>query len=85
VLKATAARRLGVHWKRLGARERLMLTLLFYEGLTPIEAARALGCPVREVLRTVQARLDEWGAAVQVLPMTPARRRAKAAPRRSAA
>ena len=34
-----------------------MLTLLFYEKLTPTETARALGCSVRDVVRTVESRL----------------------------
>ena len=45
-------------WKRLPARERLMLSLLYYEGLTPTETAYALGCTVREVVRAVEAGLD---------------------------
>jgi DNA-directed RNA polymerase specialized sigma24 family protein len=44
-------------WSRIPARERLMLALLYFEGLTAVEAARALGCPVREVERTVELRL----------------------------
>lgn len=45
-------------WKRVPARERLMLSLLFYEGLTPTETARAMGCTVREVVRATESRLE---------------------------
>ena len=50
-------RRLMVAWDRIPARERLILALLYFEGLTTIEAARALGCPVSEVERTVEQRM----------------------------
>jgi len=53
-------------WKRLPARERMMLTLLFYEKLTPTETARALGCSVRDVVRTVESRLDRLSRAARL-------------------
>ena len=53
-------------WKRMPARERLMLTLLFYEKLTPTETARALGCSVREVVGTVEGRLQKLSRTVRL-------------------
>jgi DNA-directed RNA polymerase specialized sigma24 family protein len=53
-------------WKRLPARERLMLTLLFYEKLTPTEAARAMGCSVHEIVRTVESRLQKLSRTVRL-------------------
>jgi DNA-directed RNA polymerase specialized sigma24 family protein len=50
---------LRASWKRLPARERMMFTLLLYEKLTPTETARALGCSVRDVVRTVESRLEK--------------------------
>jgi DNA-directed RNA polymerase specialized sigma subunit len=47
-------------------RERLMLTLLFYEKLTPTETARALGCSVRDVIRTVESRLEKLSRALRL-------------------
>ncbi len=52
-------------WRRIPARDRLTLALLFYEGLTPTEAARALGCPVREVIRIVEAWLGRLGRSIR--------------------
>ena len=83
-MKASRMReRLLAAWDRIPARERLMLTLLYFEGLTPIEAARALGCPVREVERTVEHRL------AKLLPLAaeraPRRRAPPSEPRRRAA
>ena len=48
------------------ARERMMITLLFYEKLTPTETARALGCSVREVVRTVESRLEKLSRAARL-------------------
>jgi len=60
MLKPNGVReRLAAEWTRIPSRERLMLALLYFEGLTPTEAARALGCPVREVERTVESRLSK--------------------------
>jgi DNA-directed RNA polymerase specialized sigma24 family protein len=42
---------------RRGARERLVLTLLLYERLFPIEVADTLGLSVRQVERTYDAML----------------------------
>jgi DNA-directed RNA polymerase specialized sigma24 family protein len=44
---------------RRGARERLVLTLLLYERLYPIEVADALGISLRQVERTYDALLTE--------------------------
>ena len=44
---------------RRGARERLVLTLLLYERLYPIEVADALGISLRQVERTYDAMLAE--------------------------
>jgi RNA polymerase sigma factor (sigma-70 family) len=57
-MKTTPLRqRLKMAWSRVPARERLILSLLYFEGLTPVEAARALGCPLHEVEQTVERRL----------------------------
>ena len=53
-------------WKRVPARERMMLALLFYEKLSPTETARALGCSVRDVLRTVESRLEKLSRAARL-------------------
>jgi DNA-directed RNA polymerase specialized sigma24 family protein len=67
VLKRPSTRLLSAaSWKRLPARERMMLTLLFYEKLTPTETARALGCSVRDVVRTVESRLDRLSRAARL-------------------
>ena len=83
MLKRRPSSRFASQWKRLSARERLMFALLYYEGLTPTEAARALGCPLREVLRTVEARLDRLSLALAKDQV--ARLRRAAPPRRMAA
>jgi DNA-directed RNA polymerase specialized sigma24 family protein len=44
---------------RRGARERLVLTLLLYERLFPIEVADVLGLSLRQVERTYAALLGE--------------------------
>jgi DNA-directed RNA polymerase specialized sigma24 family protein len=76
VLKSRAAlRRLSSLWSRLSARERLVLTLLFYEGLTATEAARTLGCTVREIERLVEARLSRFQSSMVPAAVAPARRR----------
>jgi DNA-directed RNA polymerase specialized sigma24 family protein len=89
MLKPGSARaRLSGAWSRLPSRERLVLVLLFYEGLTPTEAARALGCTVGEIERLVEARLARLlGALRAAARRAPARRRRRAAavPRRWAA
>jgi DNA-directed RNA polymerase specialized sigma24 family protein len=66
VLKRPATLLSAASWKRLPARERMMLTLLFYEKLTPTETARALGCSVRDVVRTVEARLERLSRAARL-------------------
>lgn len=44
---------------RRGARERLVLTLLLYERLYPVEVADALGISLQQVERTYDAMLAE--------------------------
>jgi DNA-directed RNA polymerase specialized sigma24 family protein len=61
---AEARKRLALCWKRVPLRERLMLTLVFFEGLTFTETARALGCSVREVETSIEARLARLSDAV---------------------
>lgn len=56
--------RLTWAWSRLPARDRLILTLLYFEGLSPVEAARAAGCSVRDVERTVELRLTGFSRAL---------------------
>jgi len=73
--------RLAAAWKRIPARERLILTLLYFEGLSPVEAARALGCAVRDVERTVELRMAKLVGA----PGLSGRRAAREEPRRKAA
>lgn len=75
--------RFATEWKRISARDRVMLALLFYEGLTPVETARTLGCTVREVLRTVETRFARLGLTLARTTMTRARR--NSSPRRMAA
>ena len=71
----TALRRLASAWSRLTARERLVLALLFYEGLSPTEAARAVGCTVREIERLVEARLGRLQDFLRPVAVAPAKRR----------
>ena len=59
-------------------RERQIFALLYFEGLTTVEAARALGCPVREVEKTVEQRLSKLLAVTRI-------RRPAREPRRKAA
>lgn len=80
MLTAAIRKRLAAGWKRLTARERLVLSLVFFEGLTTTEAARALGCSVREVEHMVEGRLADLSRLV-----TAAKARARVAPRRLAA
>jgi DNA-directed RNA polymerase specialized sigma24 family protein len=61
---AAARKRLALCWKRVPLHERLMLTLVFFEGLTFTETARALGCSVREVETSIEARLAKLSAAL---------------------
>jgi DNA-directed RNA polymerase specialized sigma24 family protein len=51
--------RVAAALERRGARERLVLTLLLYERLYPIEVADALGISLRQVERTYDALLAE--------------------------
>lgn len=61
-----------------------MLALLYFEGLTPTEAARALGCPVREVEYTVESRLAKL-LGLATAPALTRRRVTRREPRRKAA
>lgn len=85
MLKRRLSSRFTSQWKRLSGRERLMFALLFYEGLTPTEAARAMGCTLREVLRTVETRLERLSLTLAKTPTTRLRRVSPGAPRRMAA
>lgn len=71
--------RLKMAWSRIPARERLMLALLYFEGLTPLEAARAIGCPLREVEQVVELRLSKLSALTRRRPKTAREPRRKAA------
>jgi DNA-directed RNA polymerase specialized sigma24 family protein len=77
---AAARKRLALCWKRVSLRERLMLTLVFFEGLTFTETARALGCSVREVETSIEARLARLSEAA-----VSSARHAQAEPRRKVA
>ena len=54
-----ARHRVAAALARRGARERLVLTLLLYERLYPIEVADALGISLRQVERTYDCLLAE--------------------------
>ena len=82
-MKRPMPNRFAAEWKRISARERVMFALLFYEGLTPVETARTLGCTVREVLRTVETRFARLSLALARTAVPRARR--SSAPRRMAA
>jgi DNA-directed RNA polymerase specialized sigma24 family protein len=57
---STAGRhRVAAALARRGARERLVLTLLLYERLNPVEVADALGLSLRQVERTYDALFAE--------------------------
>lgn len=56
---STRATRIRRAWAALAPRERQMFALLFYQGLTPTEAAVAMGCSPREVKRVVEQRLEK--------------------------
>jgi DNA-directed RNA polymerase specialized sigma24 family protein len=66
---------------RRGARERLVLTLLLYERLFPIEVADALGLSLRQVERTYDALLAELRRSLARAAVT-ARTRSATAPSR---
>ena len=85
MLKRRSSSRFASQWKRLSSRERLIFALLYYEGLTPTEAARALDCTLREVLRTVETRLEQLSLTLVKTPAARTRRPGAAAPRRMAA
>jgi len=56
-----------------------MLALLFYEGLTPTEAAVAMGCSTREIRRVIESRLMRVRTLVRRLRPAPGRSRRSAA------
>lgn len=58
-LTAAGRDRIATALARRGARERMVLTLLLYERLFPIEVANTLGLSLRQVERTYDALLDE--------------------------
>jgi DNA-directed RNA polymerase specialized sigma24 family protein len=66
---------------RRGVRERLVLTLLLYERLFPLEVADALGLSLRQVERTYDALLVELRRSVARAAAT-AHTRSGAAPSR---
>jgi RNA polymerase sigma factor (sigma-70 family) len=83
MLKANGDRaRLSAMWSKLPGRDRLIFTLLYFEGLTVVEAARAVGCSVREVERTVETRLAKLS---RILALAPRRRAVTREMRRQAA
>jgi DNA-directed RNA polymerase specialized sigma24 family protein len=59
-----ARNRVAAALARRGTRERLVLTLLLYERLYPIEVADALGISLRQVERTYDALLTELRRSV---------------------
>jgi DNA-directed RNA polymerase specialized sigma24 family protein len=67
---------------RRGARERLVLTLLLYERLYPVEVAEALGISLRQVERTYDALLTELRRSL-ARGTTRVRARAATSPARS--
>ncbi len=58
-ISAAGRDRVAAALARRGARERLVLTLLLYERLFPIEVADTLGLSLRQVERTYDALLSE--------------------------
>jgi len=81
-LAAAGRDRIAAALARRGARERLVLTLLLYERLFPIEVADALGLSLRQVERTYEALLDELR---RLLTRAAARARARVGRNRKAA
>ena len=59
VVSAAGRDRVAAALARRGARERLVLTLLLYERLNPIEVADALNLSLRQVERTYDALFAE--------------------------
>lgn len=72
---AVGRERIAAALARRGARERLVLTLLLYERLFPVEVADALGLSLRQVERTYDALLAELH---RLLTRAPARARTRA-------
>ena len=63
-LSATNRRLIAQTLARRAARERLMLALLLYERMRPIEVADALGLSPRQVERTYDSVIDQLRRAV---------------------
>jgi len=63
-LRAIDRRRIEAALARRAAHERLMLALLLYERMRPMEVAGALGVSARQVGRTYQAMIDELRRSV---------------------
>ncbi|MEK7330140.1 MAG: hypothetical protein AAB113_04990, partial [Candidatus Eisenbacteria bacterium] len=80
-VSAAGRDRVAAALARRGARERLVLTLLLYERLFPIEVADALGLSLRQVERTCDALLAELRRSL-ARAAGRARTRAGAAPSR---
>jgi DNA-directed RNA polymerase specialized sigma24 family protein len=75
--RAAARQLLDETLARRGARERLVLSLLYHEGLTPGEVAAALHLPPGEVTRTLNRVRAELAAAREGLRRRAAVRRSK--------
>ncbi len=58
-VRGATRNRVAAALARRGARERLVLTLLLYERLYPIEVASTLGISLRQVERTYDVLLAE--------------------------
>jgi len=58
-VRRPARHRVAAALARRGARERLVLTLLLYERLYPIEVASTLGISLRQVERTYDCLVSE--------------------------
>jgi DNA-directed RNA polymerase specialized sigma24 family protein len=63
-LNASNRRLIAQALARRAARERLMLALLLYERMRPIEVADALGLSPRQVERTYDSMIDQLRRAV---------------------
>jgi DNA-directed RNA polymerase specialized sigma24 family protein len=69
----TGRDRVHVALARCSEHERAVLALLLVEHLTPLEAAAALGLPLREVLRTYRALMAELTRVARGLRFRPLR------------
>jgi DNA-directed RNA polymerase specialized sigma24 family protein len=80
-VSAAGRERVAAALARRGTRERLVLTLLLYERLFPLEVANALGLSLRQVERTYDALIAELRRSLP-RAATRARSRAGVAPSR---